>query len=234
MPRWVRSSAHSQAGEENRTGEIVPSRPRHRLKRRLAMAACAALVPLTIMAGSSPASAQATFCWTGGPYVRKGDTTRAEIKQQAHNTWQDYVWRSSDIYFCDWGSAGPCPYTWAKTKSVTWQWSVGVILGGQNNPTTALLQLLPSFGRSTTSTVSFSSGVTVPRGKHAQALHVVVRRWRKGDFVGAFRLTGKQCTVRNQGVPNFAGREYYWDGNYRWGSWSDNIAVDDYNTIRVY
>lgn len=196
-----------------------------RKRRGFRPAVLLALVLLTMV--SAPGFAQAaTWCWKGGDNVRSGDTSWARVKQQAQNTWEDHVWRG-DTFRCP-ASVSQCTYAWGHSKTTGWRWSTGVSvnLAGLKLPGTVNAE----FQRYGETTTSFTYTVFLKPGQYAQPVQKVIRRWQSGDFVGAFRLTGKTCSISSWEN----GREYYWDGGYGWGNWSRNIRVNDFGTYNVW
>lgn len=185
--------------------------------------AALALVPLALFAMQGSASAQ-TWCFDqgGGHPDLKGDTTWAEGTTQAPNTWQDWVWRG-DTFHCPW-NAPSCQYAWQYSKTTGWSWSSGLSVS-----IPYLGSLTPNYGRNGSTTTSFTYTVNLRPGQFAQPIQVVERRWRQGDFVGAFRSNGDHCDPRH---PNAV--TYWWDGNYRWGHWENNEHVSDYGTYHIW
>ena len=204
--------------EEGGTG----TRKRRRFRRFVLLP----LILLTMVSAPGIAQAQ-TWCWSSDdPEVMSGDTTYARVKQQASNTWEDWVFRG-EVFQCP-PQGIQCTYAWGKTQLSGWRWSVGlkVELGGLKLPGS----VSGEFSRYGETSTSFTFTVFLKPGQYAQPVQKVIRRWRSGDFVGAFRRTGKTCR-KNWNENN--GREYYWDGNYGWGRWSDNRRVSDYGTYNV-
>lgn len=193
---------------------------------RWAPLASLALAPLVVLTAPGTASAAQTRCLFENEWNLPGDTTRAVARQQAHNTWEDWVWRGP-TYRCPW-NVPKCTYAWQQSKTTSWQWSVGLTIGGQSNPATKLAQLTAGYQRSGSTTTAYTFSVDLNPGQYAQPIQVVQRRWRQGDFVGAWRLGG---TCRKDGR-NL--NEYTWDGNHRWGTWQHNIRVNDYGTYHVW
>lgn len=194
-------------------------------RRRLASAMGVALTPLVLLASSGSASAD-TWCWKPDGYdMRKGDTTWAKSQTQAANTWEDWVFRGP-TFRCPTNVPG-CSYAWGETKTSGWQWNVNVTV---NNPIPYLNKILPSvtpsYGRSGSTSTTFTNTVNLSPGQYAQPIQLVLRRWTKGTFVGAFRTDHSSCG---------GGQErYWWDGNYEFGTWTANLRVRDYGTYNVY
>ncbi|WP_158853111.1 hypothetical protein [Saccharothrix deserti] len=149
-----------------------------------------------------------------GDTLRSGDTSYARVKQQASKTWEDWIWRGP-IYQCPRG-VEQCTYAWGQTKLSGWRWSTGVSmdLAGLKLPGT----VSGDFGRYGEMSTTFTATVYMKPGQYAQPIQKVIRRWRSGDFVGAFRRTGNTCNYSSWQK----GQEFYWDGGYAWGRWSDN------------
>ncbi|MFF7265484.1 hypothetical protein ACFZCL_35100 [Streptomyces sp. NPDC008159] len=193
-------------------------------RRWLAPVMSLALAPLLLLASPGTASAQ-TWCWDGPTDIRKGDTTWAKSQTQAPRTWQDWVWRG-DTFQCPW-NAPSCSYAWQRSKTTGWQWSVGLSV---ENPVPYLNKVLgsitPSYGRTGSTTTSYTFTTNLAPGQFARPIQVVERRWTKGTFVGAFRTDGSGCG-RN-------GHTYWWDGNYEFGTWETNLRVKDYGTYQIW
>lgn len=198
-----------------------PTRKRRRFQPLLLLS----LVVLSLLASPGLAQAQ-TWCWKGGDSVRSGDTSRTRVKQQAANTFEDWVWRGS-TFRCP-SNVPQCTYAWGQSKTTGWSWSTGVSinLAGLKLPGT----VSGEFRRSGETTTSFTYTVFLKPGQYAQPVQKVIRRWQSGDFVGAFRQTGKTCSISSWEN----GKEYYWDGGYPWGSWTRNIRVNDFGTYNVW
>ncbi|MDQ0931182.1 hypothetical protein [Streptomyces turgidiscabies] len=161
-------------------------------RRWLASAMGVALTPLVLLAASGSASAD-TWCWKPDGYdMRKGDTTWAKSQTQAANTWEDWVFRGP-TFRCPTNVPG-CSYAWGQTKTSGWQWNVDVAV---SNPIPYLNKILPSvtpnYGRSGSTSTSFTNTVNLRPGQYAQPIQLVLRRWTKGTFVGAFRTDHSSC-----------------------------------------
>ncbi|MEW2116413.1 hypothetical protein AB0945_14710 [Streptomyces sp. NPDC005474] len=193
--------------------------------RRLASAMGVALTPLILLASSGSASAN-TWCWKPDGYdIRKGDTTWAKSQTQAGNTWQDWVWRGP-TFRCPTNVPG-CSYAWNQTKTTGWQWGVSLSV---SNPVPYLNQVLssitPSYGRNGSTSTAFTYTTNLGPGQFAQPIQVVERRWTKGTFVGAFRTDHSGCGNGQE--------RYWWDGNYEFGTWTNNFRVNDWGSYNVW
>lgn len=204
-----------------REGEPSGSQKRSRL-RRWAPIASVALAPLLLLASPGTASA-GELCWytgAGHPDV-KGDGTWAETKQRASNTWEDWVWRGT-TFKCP-TNVPSCSYAWGQSHTEGWYWEAGfsVSLGP--------VSVVPNYGRTSSTTTTYTFTVNLRPGQYAQPIQVVQRRWTQGDFVGAFISDGHVCESRH---PNNV--HYWWDGSHRWGNWTQNERVNDWGTYNVY
>ncbi|QOV33193.1 hypothetical protein IM697_23375 [Streptomyces ferrugineus] len=156
--------------------------------------------------------------------------TKAVPRQQANKTWQDWVWRGP-VEQCPWNAPQNCTYSKAITKTTSYEWSVGLTMGGEakREPFSAMASLVGGYGRSGSTSMTYTSGIWYRPGQFAQPISVVERRWRSGDFVGGFVRTPEYDNVCRNG-----NKGYRWDANKRWGSWSDNVKVRDYGTFNIH
>ncbi|KUN58958.1 hypothetical protein AQJ46_42590 [Streptomyces canus] len=214
-------------------------RPKRNLLRRWSPLAVAVLAPLLLFTGSGQASAaEVIVCLNNnGPDIRKAADTRfnritkAVARQQAANTWQDWVWRGPEER-CPWNAAANCSYTKAVSKTTSYQWSIGMTIGGEakKEPFTAMASIVGGYNRSSSTTMTYTSGVFYKPGQFARPISVVERRWRSGDFVGAYI----NAPAQESRCPRSNVKAFRWDPNKRWGSWADNIKVRDYGTFHIH
>ncbi len=194
-------------------------------RRWLAPVLSLGLAPLMLLASPGSASAD-TWCWKpDGHDIAKGSTTWAKAQTQAPKTYEDWVWRGP-TFRCPPNVPG-CSYAWGEQKTSGWQWSVGVSV---SNPipylNKVLSEITPSYGRTGSTSTTFTFNTSLSPGQYAQPIQLVKRRWTQGTFVGAFRTDHSSCG---------RGKErYWWDGNYQWGKWQANLRVDDYGTYHVW
>ncbi|MFF6786444.1 hypothetical protein [Streptomyces sp. NPDC012510] len=209
------------------------------LRRWAPLVACS-LAPLVLLT-SGQASAATTFaCLSDTGAVQAADkrthpfhihsswVTKAVPRQQARKTWEDWVWRGP-IERCSWSAAQNCTYNKSISKTTSYEWSIGLTLGGdaKKEPFTRMASLVGGFGRSSSTSITYTSGTWYKPGQFAQPISVVERRWRSGDFVGAMvRTPTDYCSGKV--------RSYTYDPNKRWGYWADNIKVRDYGTFHIY
>jgi len=157
-----------------------------------------------------------------------GYRTRSVTRQQARNTWQDWIWRG-EMRHCS-KNAKECTYTWHQSKSTTSGWSVGgsVTAGNASSPTQKwynfVFALLPSYNRTTTVSTDFDWSTTVNPGSTAQPVQVVWRRWVQGDFVGGWKRLERGCNN---------GKVYEWQPNVRFGNWTENQKQSQSGEIAV-
>lgn len=208
------------------------SRKVHR-RRIYSAVAAAALTPIVLLTSGGPASADSLTCFHTDyrPAVMTGGTW-AQTTQAAGNTWDDWIWRGP-IYWCS-DKVPACTYAWGETKSTTVAWSFGALAGGQNNPATALLQLIPNYTRTTTTTTSFTWSITMLPGQYAQPIQVVRRRWEQGVFVGAWVRAPRydyNCKPTPRSSAKYA---YQWQGGYRFGSWANNRRESEFATYHIW
>jgi len=190
---------------------------------------CSALIAAAAVGATGTASAAVTQCMTQSysdgakivPGTGGGQQTRSIARQQAANTYNDWVWRGTEFQ-CPRGRT--CDYAWSKTKTTTTGWSVGggTNIGNTNSPSSkwynVLVPLVAGYQRTTTITTDFSWTVHLLGGDIAQPVQIAVRRWTQGDFSGGWARTNQGC----QG-----GTKYEWQGNLRFGSWTRNVFVKE-------
>ncbi|GAB2889516.1 hypothetical protein GCM10027074_67340 [Streptomyces deserti] len=196
----------------------------------------------SMMMFATPAHAADWTCWdqsyTDGaqvvPYNTGKYKTRAVTRQQARNTWDDWIWRGP-IKICP-AAGRECKYSHERTESTTSGWSIGggFDLGNASSPSkkwyNVVASLVGGYGRSTTVTTNFNWEVTVgPRDK-VQPVQVVVRRWTQGDWVGGFVRTGGSCSTGPRGG---YGTRYEWNPNVRFGNWAVNVRQWEFGSYAI-
>ncbi|MGJ5894595.1 hypothetical protein ACSCBZ_21925 [Streptomyces niveiscabiei] len=144
------------------------------------------------MTGTANAATSACFSqsYSDGaqvvPGTGGGHVTRAITRQQAGNTWDDWVWRGEKVE-CS-RSAISCPHSWTQSQTVTTGWAVGggINLGNSSSPSkkwyNALASVTGGYQKTTEISKTTTIGVTVRPGHTAQEVIVAVRRWTQGDY----------------------------------------------------
>lgn len=195
---------------------------------------CGALAVAAVATMEGTASAAST-CFTQSysdganvvPGTGGGQVTRSIQRQQAANTWDDWVWRGTE-FKCP--SGRTCDYAWEKSKTTTTQWSIGggTDLGNASSPSkkwyNVVLSLVVGYSRTTEISTTFTWTVHLNGGDVAYPVQIAVRRWTQGDFAGGWVRTNRGC----QG-----GTIYDWDGSVRFGNWTRNVFVKERVTYAV-
>lgn len=163
-----------------------------------------------------------------------GDGSRAFSTQQAAKTWEDWIWRGP-IFRCSTNGTIDCTYTWGETKTSSYGWSVGVKINAEKLPFIgkylSILGLDGSYKQDRSMSTAFTWGVRIEPGYKAQPIQVVERRWKSGQFRGAWVRTGS-CS---RGIGNPPGMHWYdWDSRRVISSWSGSVEVSRYATYHVY
>ncbi|WP_295514363.1 hypothetical protein [uncultured Pseudomonas sp.] len=163
-----------------------------------------------------------------------GDGSKAFATQQARNTWQDWIWRGP-IFRCPGGGTIDCTYRWGESKTTGYGWSVGVSLNPEKLPFIgkflSILGVDGNYSQDHSMTTSYNWDIRISPGWNAQPIQVVERRWKSGQFRGAWVRTGN-CSV---GVGDPVGPHWYeWDGNRVSSSWSGNLEVSRFASYHVY
>ncbi|MCF9033344.1 hypothetical protein [Acinetobacter nectaris] len=168
-----------------------------------------------------------------------GDGSQRMIRQQARNTWEDWIWRGP-VFQCPSNGTQSCMYQWSEAKTTGYSWAVGGTLNLDKIP--VIGKYLPgsinsSYTRNKSLTTTFGWNVTIQPGYSAQPIQVVTRRWMSGVYKGAFVQSGGMCS----GAPDWAHfawpkrhSMYNWDPNRIASSWSSNIAVGTRVAYHVY
>lgn len=178
-------------------------------------------------AAASSSSAWADW-WTNqdqGPAVADG-ATRAVIRQQAGNTWEDWFWqgRRENLHYQCPSSGGTCTRTFivagAKTTGSTQgdristnMWSTNAVAGIYRR----------QYVRSLSTGSAWARTVSVRSGQTAQPVAVQARRWTQGAFNGAhFKIR----TVPGGTFVNGRLVRYQYDWQWRdAATWTSNFAV---------
>ncbi len=190
---------------------------------------CGTLVAATAVCMTGTANAATSACFSQSysdgaqvvPGTGGGHVTRAITRQQAGNTWDDWVWRGEKVE-CS-RSAISCPHSWTQSQTVTTGWAVGggINLGNSSSPSkkwyNALASVTGGYQKTTEISKTTTIGVTVRPGHTAQEVIVAVRRWTQGDYAGGWVRTNRGCQ---------SGTTYEWNGNLRFGSWNRNVFVE--------
>jgi hypothetical protein len=163
-----------------------------------------------------------------------GDGSRAFATQQARNKWEDWIWRGP-LFVCSSRGTVDCTYAWGETKTSSYGWSVGVKINPDKLPFVGkyltILGVDGSYKQDRSMSTSFTWSVRVQPGYRVQPIQVIERRWKSGQFRGAWVQNGS-CSV---GVGQPAGRHWYeWDSKRVIGNWSGNLEVSRYATYHVY
>lgn len=201
-----------------------------------------ALAPMVVLASPGAASAAGAVCLQNSDGSQDDiagnwstpDKTQSIGVQQASNTWQDWVWRGP-TFQCPW-NVPSCSYAWQQSRTSGWQWSVGLnvkVPGALNKSLSELAALTPSYGRSGSTTTSYTFTTNLSPGQFAQPIQVVERRWTQGVYKGVYHSTGKSCLV-SPSNPNGRAWFYNWSPNETWGNWTTNLKVSDYGTYNVW
>ncbi|SDB99470.1 hypothetical protein [Acinetobacter boissieri] len=173
-----------------------------------------------------------------------GDGSIKIIRQQARNTWDDWVWRGRQSdgqpFRCPSVGTQSCMYMWSKAQTTGYSWAVGGTFNADKIP--VIGAFLPgsingNYSKNKSITTTFGWNVTVQPGYSAEPIQVIQRRWMRGVYKGAFVQTGGMCS----GAPDWAHAiwpkrhsMYRWDANRITGSWSSNIEVGKFATYHIY
>jgi len=164
---------------------------------------------------------------------------------QASNTWDDWTWRGS-VFYCTATGGNVCTYSWGKTQTIGFDFSVGGGFGDLNNVAVlagsvlSLFVIEGSYGYNKSWSETFSWSQQISGGYFAQPVMVVRRRWTSGVFQGTLYKTASTCTAGDGtgGDFNFdigsPGYYYWWNPNARFGSWSGNLAVAKFGMYYVH
>ncbi|MDQ0962739.1 hypothetical protein QFZ66_006617 [Streptomyces sp. B4I13] len=189
---------------------------------------CGAMVAATAVCMTGTAEAATSTCFSQSysdgakivPGTGGGHVTRSITRQQANNTWDDWVWRGQ-LSVCARGG-GNCPYTWTESQVTNTGWAVGggTNIGNTSSPSkkwyNIVLPLVVGYQKNTTISKTFTIGATARPGQTAQPVQIARRRWTKGDFSGGWVRTNRGCQN---------GTTYEWNGNIRFGDWTRNVFV---------
>lgn len=216
----------------------APTRPRIRRVRprtsRWALPLTAILVPLTLLSATGSATADTLMCMPpDSPNPLAGSSTRAQVTQQATNTWDDWIWRGPTS-LCPTGVV-TCSYSYGESHTQSFPRSVSETADGVGNSTAMLLDHIPWHGVTGSSTVSFTWVTALQPGQFVQPVHVVQRRWESGVFVGGWvrrPYLDAQCRATGRDTSNTA--MYEWDGNASFGSWQHSVLVKDSGRYNIW
>lgn len=168
-----------------------------------------------------------------------GDGSQKIIQQQAHNTWQDWIWRGQ-VYKCQSVGVQRCDYQWSKAVATAYAWNIGGTLNLDKLPVVG--KYLPGsinggFTKTKTLTTTFGWNVSLEPGYSAQPIQVVTRRWMRGVYKGVYVQTGGMCNGSTKWAisprPDRTSM-YRWDANRIGTSWQSNVAVNSYATYHVF
>ncbi|MCQ9184584.1 hypothetical protein KMT30_37205 [Streptomyces sp. IBSBF 2953] len=191
---------------------------------------CGALVAATAVCMTGTANAATSTClgqsYSDGarivPGTGGGHVTRSITRQQARNTWDDWVWRGEKVV-CSRNSL-PCSHSWTRSETVNTGWAIGggTDIGNSSSPSkkwyNVVLPLVIGYQKTTEISKNTTIGVTVKPGHTAQEVIIAVRRWTQGDFAGGWVRTNRGCR---------SGTAYEWNGNLRYGNWTRNVFVEN-------
>lgn len=199
--------------------------PERKTRRRwLAPALTLGLAPLILLASPGSASAE-TWCFgSDGASYRTGDTTWAKTQTQAANTWQDWVWRGP-TFRCP-TNVPSCSYAWGQQKTTGWSAQISLDIEVNIPFVGKLGEITPGYGRTGSTSTTYTFTTNLRPGQYAQPIQVVERRWTQGTYVGAFRTDHTSCGNGQE--------RFWWDGNYEFGKWQADLKVNDYGTYNVY
>ncbi|WP_405947510.1 hypothetical protein OG588_13665 [Streptomyces prunicolor] len=198
-----------------------------------------ALAPMVLLASPGVASAATNVCLQNSDGSQTDiagnsstpDKTQSITVQSAKNTWQDWVWRGP-TFQCP-TNVPSCTYAWQQAKTTGWQWSVGLSIKLPIPKVGSWLdEITPSYGRSGSTTTSYTFTTALTPGQFAQPIQVVERRWTQGVYQGIYHSTGNSC-LPSPTNPNGKAWRYNWS-NERWGNWTTNLKVSDYGTYHVW
>ena len=158
----------------------------------------------------------------------------AVAKQQASNTWNDWVWRGPK-YFCTATGTLTCTYHWLYSHQEGYEWAAGLSISGGGVPIIGgILKAFDASGSYTRInywTETFGWDQEIARHYFAQPVQVVVRRWTSGDFKGVNYNTGNYCRMKADYAD---GHKYWWNPNGRFGYWGANLEKDRYAMYHVW
>jgi len=164
---------------------------------------------------------------------------------QAANTWDDWTWRGPEFY-CTATGSDLCTYTWGKSQTIGYDFSVGGGFGDLGNikllggTILSLFGLEGSYGYNRSWTETFTWSQQISGGYFAQPVMVVRRRWTSGVFKGTYYKTNSACSHGDgtggnwnldNGTPGFF---YWWNPNATFGSWTGNLAVTKFGMYYVH
>lgn len=201
-------------------------------------------IALRLAVLASTASTGAVFaysdtCFNDNTYLNSfmiGTSKSVAVeKQQARNTWDDWVWRGEEKR-CNGKGEKLCQYTWTNSTQTGYEWSAGLkvnfgsvpIIGGFLAPFDAS----GSYTRIKYITESFSWSQWIDGGYSAYPVKVVVRRWHQGNFKGVWYNNGYTCVMKKENYD--PGHKYWWNPNGTFGSWAGNKAVKNVSMIHVF
>ncbi|HEY6796407.1 MAG TPA: hypothetical protein VI248_17155 [Kineosporiaceae bacterium] len=194
-----------------------------------------ALVPVLEPARAVETTCLADSASEGFDGVLLHGVTRAEVTQQAANTWDDWIWRG-EPYVCP-SNVSRCEYSYGKSKTTSTNVSIGGLaqFGNRNSPSksylNAFLFLIPNYTKVTEYTTDFSTQINFKPGDTVYPIQVATRRWRRGVYRGGyFKLAGAGACFADGGG---GGHWYVKVKDRPWGSWSDNYVVREWATYVV-
>ncbi|WP_052690037.1 hypothetical protein [Xanthomonas sp. GPE 39] len=176
----------------------------------------------------------------GGFVSLMGDHTSWGIAtSQARNTWDDWIWRGP-LFYCN--NAGlNCTYSWSKSNTSEYQWSIGVNLAASLPIVGGFLGMFNIGGeyqQQKSYTESFSWSQIIEPGRTAQPVQVVVRRWKGGVFQGGWwRVDGGSCTIISRvgkGSYMKPGNRYWWDGSVHYGNWDAEVEEGRFAMYNIW
>ncbi|WP_052688189.1 hypothetical protein [Xanthomonas sp. MUS 060] len=176
----------------------------------------------------------------GGFVSMLGDSTSWGIPtSQASNTWDDWIWRGPSFYCNPRGLT--CTYSWTKSNTSGYQWSVGVDMNLGAIPVIGtflgMFNIRGEYQKQKSYTETFGWTQMMQPGTTAQPVQVVVRRWKGGDFQGGWwRVDGGSCTIRyrvGRAVYTKPGNRYWWDGTVHYGSWNAEVEETRYAMYNI-
>ncbi|MEV0638705.1 hypothetical protein AB0I77_27955 [Streptomyces sp. NPDC050619] len=201
--------------------------------------ALAATMTCLIPATQAQASSGNCFSDANNPGISQvlpGDNTVSVPRQQAANTWQDWIWRGTDDqYVCN-PKVTSCTYSYGKSHSTSYGDSVGgqITLGNATSVTKSMLNLvanvIPNWSKTSTDETDYNFSIQMKPGQTAYPYQYIQRRWTQGDFKGAWVNENQTCKVYTSSNPRHPGKDvpghmYYWDPSRTFGSWSTNREV---------
>ena len=161
--------------------------------------------------------------------------TRAEVTEQAANTWDDWIWKG-ESYICS-SDAKRCEYSLGKSHTSSTNFSIGGLaqFGNRNSPSkswlNAFLFVIPNYTKVEEYTTDFSTKINFKPGDTVYPIQVATRRWRSGIYRGGyFKLAGSDACSADGGG---SGHWYVRAEDRPWGTWSDNYVVGEWSTYVV-